>query len=70
MFDAQVEALRGSYRCITFDFRGQGKSEITAAGYDMDTLAEDAAPLIEALDCAPCHFAGNAALEKFLGGLG
>ncbi len=58
MFDAQVEALRDRYRCVTFDFRGQGQSEITASGYDMDTLAEDAAALIEALDCAPCHFAG------------
>jgi 3-oxoadipate enol-lactonase len=25
----------------------------------MDTLAEDAAALIEALDLAPCHFVGN-----------
>lgn len=58
MFEAQVEALRDRYRCVTFDFRGQGQSEVTAAGYDMDTLAEDAAALIEALDCSPCHFAG------------
>src|SRR5687768_12235716 len=58
MFDAQVQALRGRYRCVTFDFRGQGKSEVTADGYDMDTLAEDAAALIEALGCAPCHFVG------------
>ncbi len=58
MFDAQVAALKGSYRCVTFDFRGQGESEITASGYDVDTLTKDAAALIEALDCAPCHFAG------------
>lgn len=58
MFADQVEALRDRYRCIAFDFRGQGESEVTAAGYDMDTLARDAAALIEALECAPCHFAG------------
>jgi 3-oxoadipate enol-lactonase len=58
MYDAQVAALQGRYRCITFDLRGQGQSEIARDGYDMDTLAEDAAALIQALDCAPCHFAG------------
>lgn len=58
MFDAQAKLLRERYRVITFDFRGQGKSEVTTGGYDMDTLAEDAAALIEALDVAPCHFAG------------
>lgn len=58
MFDAQVKALAERYRCITFDFRGQGLSEVTPDGYDMDTLSEDTAALIEALDAAPCHFAG------------
>lgn len=58
MFDEQVRALQGRYRCVTFDFRGQGQSEVTADGYDMDTLAVDAAGLIEALGCAPCHFVG------------
>ncbi|HMB91441.1 MAG TPA: alpha/beta hydrolase [Rhodothermales bacterium] len=58
MFASQVRAFQDHYRCITFDFRGQGRSEVTAAGYDMDTLTEDAAALIETLDCAPCHFLG------------
>jgi 3-oxoadipate enol-lactonase len=58
MFRAQVAAFSDRYRCVTFDFRGQGESEVTADGYDMDTLAEDAAGLIAALDLAPCHFAG------------
>ncbi len=58
MFHRQVSALQDRYRCITFDFRGQGRSEITRSGYDMDTLADDAAALIEQLDLAPCHFAG------------
>ena len=58
MFDHQVGALKNRFRCITFDFRGQGKSGVTKTGYDMDTLTEDAAGLIEALQCAPCHFLG------------
>ncbi|HXO42797.1 MAG TPA: alpha/beta fold hydrolase [Thermoanaerobaculia bacterium] len=58
LFDRQVEALAPRYRCVTFDFRGHGRSEVTADGYDMDSLAADAASLIEALGCAPCHFVG------------
>ncbi len=58
MFDEQVSALKDRYRCITFDFRGQGQSQVTPDGYDMDSLCEDAAQLIERLDCAPCHFLG------------
>ncbi len=58
MFDPQVQVLKDRYRCITFDFRGQGQSEVTAGGYDIDTLTEDAKALIDALGCAPCHFVG------------
>lgn len=58
MFAPQIEALRGEYRCIAFDFRGQGQSEVTSAGYDMDTLSDDAAALLEALQIAPAHFVG------------
>ena len=58
MFSDQVAAFSDRYRCITFDHRGQGQSEITKSGYDMDSLTEDAAAMIRELDCAPCHFAG------------
>lgn len=58
MFDAQVEAFKNRYRCVAFDFRGQGQSEVTRYGYDMDTLSADAVALIEELNCAPCHFLG------------
>jgi pimeloyl-ACP methyl ester carboxylesterase len=58
MFREQVAAFKDRYRCITFDHRGQGKSEVTPGGYDMDSLTEDAAVLIRELDAAPCHFAG------------
>jgi pimeloyl-ACP methyl ester carboxylesterase len=58
IFADQIAALEGRYRCIAFDFRGQGESEITRSGYDIDTLSDDAAALIEALGAAPCHFVG------------
>jgi 3-oxoadipate enol-lactonase len=58
MFQAQVAALKGRYRCVTFDFHGQGQSDVAPSGYDMDTLADDAAALIQNLGIAPCHFLG------------
>ena len=58
MYDDQVAAFRDRYRCVTFDFRGQGQSERTASGYDMDTLARDAEALIADLGVAPVHFVG------------
>jgi pimeloyl-ACP methyl ester carboxylesterase len=58
LFAPQVDALRGRHRCIAWDHRGQGRSEVTEGGYDMDTLAADAAALIERLGVAPVHFVG------------
>lgn len=58
IFEHQVAALSERYRCIAFDFRGHGDTEVTRDGYDMDTLAGDAAALIEARDAGPCHFVG------------
>lgn len=58
MFSPQIEALRERYRCITFDFRGQGRSDVTRGGYEMDALAADAVEVIMRLDAAPCHFVG------------
>lgn len=59
MFDAQAAALRGRYRSITYDHRGQGRSDVPAVeSIDMETLYEDAVALIERLGVAPCHFIG------------
>ena len=58
MFEEQIAHLRDSYRCITFDHRGQGRSGVTRDGYDIDTLTQDAAALIGHLHIAPCHFVG------------
>ena len=37
-------------RCIAFDRRGHGRSDVPSAGYDLDTLADDIAGVIEQLD--------------------
>ena len=58
MFRAQIDALSGAYRCLAYDHRGQGRSEVTESGYDMDSLTQDAAALIRELGAAPCHFVG------------
>ena len=57
-FRPQMERLSSRYRCIAFDHRAHGDSEVTADGYDMETFYADAVALIEALNCAPCHFVG------------
>lgn len=58
MFEDQVKALESDYRCVSYDHRGQVRSEVVPSGYDMDSVSEDAAALIRELDCAPCHFVG------------
>jgi pimeloyl-ACP methyl ester carboxylesterase len=59
MFAPQVEALRDRYRCITYDHRGQGRSEVPRGPViDMETVYEDAVELIRCLGAAPCHFVG------------
>ena len=32
----QVALLKEHYRCVAFDFRGQGQSEVTRGGYDKE----------------------------------
>ncbi|GAB4320736.1 MAG: 3-oxoadipate enol-lactonase [Phototrophicales bacterium] len=58
MFDDQIAHFSKKYRCIAYDHRGQGQSEVTPDGYDMETCYEDAAAFIEALGVAPVHFVG------------
>lgn len=58
MYQDQIAVLKERYRCIAYDHRGQGQSEVTQSGYDIESLYEDAIALIELLGCAPCHFVG------------
>jgi len=57
-FNPQIQKLKSRFRCLAFDHRGHGQSEIKKDGYDMENLYADAVGFIEALDCAPCHFVG------------
>jgi pimeloyl-ACP methyl ester carboxylesterase len=58
MFEPQRAAFEKQYRVIAYDHRAQGQSQDPGQGYDMDSLADDAAALITALNAGPCHFAG------------
>ncbi len=58
MYDAQVKHLRGRYRCVAYDHRGQGQSRDDGSPYDMERLTDDAVQLIERLGIAPCFFVG------------
>ncbi|HKV93774.1 MAG TPA: alpha/beta hydrolase [Candidatus Angelobacter sp.] len=58
MFEPQRAAFEKQYRVIAYDHRAQGQSQDPGRGYDMSTVADDAALLIRTLKAAPCHFAG------------
>lgn len=58
MWEHQVEALRDRYRCIVFDWRGQGWSDVTRDGYSVKALCEDLLQLIDTLDVGPFHYVG------------
>ena len=59
MFDAQVAAFRDRFRCIAWDHRGQGRSEVPFdRSIVIDDCYADAVALIEQLQLGPVHFAG------------
>ena len=50
MFKDQVDYFKARYKCVVYDHRGQGRSEVTENGYDMDSVYEDAIALIRELN--------------------
>ena len=59
LYDAQVAHLRRRHRCVAYDHRGQGQSEVPAGDeVSIETVYEDAVALLETLDLGPCHFVG------------
>lgn len=58
MFEAQIEALKAGYRCVSLDLRGHGQSDVVESGYDIDSFTDDTAAFIEALGIGPCHLVG------------
>ncbi|NPA34451.1 MAG: alpha/beta hydrolase [Chlorobi bacterium] len=58
MFRFQIDYFKNRYRIIAFDWRGQGRSEKTTNGYDIDSLYLDSIELLMKLNCTPCHWVG------------
>jgi len=58
MFKAQVDYFKARYKCVTIDHRGQGRSEVTESGYDMESLYKDTVMILQELNLGPCHLAG------------
>jgi 3-oxoadipate enol-lactonase len=53
-----IEMLSQAYRCITFDARGTGRSDVTDGPYSIDSLADDTVALIEQLNLHRAHVVG------------
>ncbi|HEX3699933.1 MAG TPA: alpha/beta hydrolase [Phenylobacterium sp.] len=71
MWDRQVEALtQAGLRVVTFDRRGHGRSPDPGRGYDMDTLADDLAAVLDQLDLTGVtlvgHSMGGAEVIRYL----
>jgi len=60
LFEPQVAALRGRYRCIAWDHRGQGKSASDPYRHciGMELVWQDAVALLDALGVTGVHFVG------------
>src|SRR5260221_3860352 len=58
MWDAQVAALAGRYRCLRYDTRGHGRSDTADVATTVDDLAADLAGLLDALGIAKAHVVG------------
>jgi 3-oxoadipate enol-lactonase/4-carboxymuconolactone decarboxylase len=58
MWDAQVPALAGRWRVLRYDTRGHGRSPATGGSVTIETLADDLAGLLAALDIERAHVVG------------
>ncbi len=66
-----IELGSKGFRCIAFDRRGHGRSDAPAHGYDLDTLADDIASVIESLGLRDItivgHSMGGSEVVRYLG---
>jgi len=58
MWDVQVQALRGSYRCITWDERGHGQTGGASEDFTYEDSADDLLGLLQSLGIARATFVG------------
>jgi pimeloyl-ACP methyl ester carboxylesterase len=67
MFRPLVDTLCLSYRCVVYDHRGHGLSDVPASPVvEVDQLYADTVALLEGLRLGPCHFVGFS-LGGFIG---
>jgi pimeloyl-ACP methyl ester carboxylesterase len=60
MWQYQIPVLvEAGYRPIVYDRRGHGRSDVPAHGYDSDTLVDDLAHIVAALDLAHVALVGH-----------
>jgi 3-oxoadipate enol-lactonase len=57
-WSAQIEAFRDEYRVIVVDLRGHGRSEKEPGPRTVQSLADDVAALLRALEAVPAHVVG------------
>lgn len=57
-FEHQLTHFSERFRCVAFDHRGHGQSEIAKDGYAMENLYADALGFLNALGAGPVHFVG------------
>jgi non-heme chloroperoxidase len=64
------ELMTAGFRCVTYDRRGHGRSDRPPSGYDIDTLADDLAAVIDRLDLSNItligHSMGTAEVVRYL----
>jgi 3-oxoadipate enol-lactonase / 4-carboxymuconolactone decarboxylase len=58
MWDAQARALSNRYRCLRYDTRGHGRSQVRDQPVTIEGLADDLAGLLDALGVERAHIAG------------
>jgi pimeloyl-ACP methyl ester carboxylesterase len=60
MWNYQIPGLvEAGLRCVTFDRRGHGRSDVPGRGYDLDTLAGDIAAVARQLNLADMVLVGH-----------
>ena len=58
MWDRQVPALSDRYRCLRYDTRGHGRSQVLDQPVTIGDLADDLAGLLDALGVEKAHIVG------------
>jgi pimeloyl-ACP methyl ester carboxylesterase len=57
-FDEQVASFSHHFRCIVYDLRGIGASDVPEGGYTTKDMSADALALLDELDIPRAHVAG------------